>query len=433
MKKIITATFLLLVSNLFASTVPIERWVTSNGANVVFSKAPQVPILEVDLAFFAGSAYEDKNFGLAALTTSLMSQGSNRFNTSQIAEQLADVGAQYHYSTTRDMALFQLKTLAGKSERQQALATFTSIITEPSFKQSNLTHQKKQQIMSILQSKESPDDVANTVFMDALYKNHPYGHPVKGTEKNVKALSMKNVKQFYRKNFVAKNAVLVMVGAISSEQAHQISEQLLSALPSGDRQPALQLAQHLDKAETISINFPSSQTMVRLGQVGIDHQDADYFPLLVGNYILGGGTLVSRLAIEVRENRGLTYGVVSQFQPLPGKGPFVVSLSTKNEQAPSAIKLTHSIVADFIETGPSNEELEAAKNYIIGSFPLSLESNSSTAAVLMRSAFYNLPDDYLETYSANVAAVSATDIKQAFAKLLKSKKLLLVTVGKNEQ
>ncbi len=178
------------------------------------------------------------------------------------------------------------------------------------------------------------------------------------------------------------------------------------------------------------MQFPSSQTVLRLGQLGITHHDHHYFPLIVGNYILGGGSLVSKLSHELREKRGLTYGVYSQFFPRPGKGPFLISFSTKNSQSKTAIEVTRTTLSTFIKTGPSAHELLAAKQYLTGSYPLSLASNSSIADMLLKIAFYHLPSDYLQTYVEHINAVSTEDIKQAFQQLIVPNKLLQVSVGK---
>ena len=175
--------------------------------------------------------------------------------------------------------------------------------------------------------------------------------------------------------------------------------------------------------------FPSSQTAIRIGELGITHRNDAYFPLLVGNYTLGGGSLVSRLALELRAKRGLTYGVSSQFAPMPGKGPFLISLATRSEQANTAIDLTRKTLSEFVHTGPSKAELKAAKNYLTGSFPLSLASNSNIAGMLLKIAFYHLPDNYLDTYIDNVNAVSTKQIQIAFQKEVHPEKLLQVRVG----
>jgi zinc protease len=152
---------------------------------------------------------------------------------------------------------------------------------------------------------------------------------------------------------------------------------------------------------------------------------------MVGNYILGGGAMVSRLSNEIREKRGLSYNVNSELMPLPAEGPFVISLSTKTSQREKALEITEKTLADFVNDGPTEKELTAAKQYLSGSFSLSLASNSSIATMLLRLSFYNLPDNYLDTYIAHIENVSTEDIKNAFSALIKPEQLLEVTVGKS--
>lgn len=227
-------------------------------------------------------------------------------------------------------------------------------------------------------------------------------------------MTKNQVIEFYKRYYVGSNAVLVMVGAITSQTAHQLADQLTQELPKGQPASAIPKAQQLTQAQTINIPFPSSQTIIRLGQIGIDHHNPNYFPLIVGNYILGGGLLVSRLAIEIREKRGLTYGIDSQFIPMPGIGPFLISYSTKNQQTKNSLDILQKTLDTYIKDGPSNEEMIAAKQYLTGSFPLSLSGNRSIANILLRMAFYHLPDDFLDKYTAHINSVTSEQVKEAF-------------------
>lgn len=416
-----------------AQTFKTEHWQTKNGARVVFYKAMEVPMLDINMAFAAGSAYDGAHFGLSTLTTQLLSQGTNQLSATEIAEQFADTGAQFNESVSRDMVVLQLKTLTKDDALNKSVDTLAAIVSKPAFRQEAFNREKNQQLAAITQMQESPNDVANQVFFNKLYQQHPYAHSVQGTIESVKAIKPSQVREFYKRFFVAKNAVIVIVGAVDSDKAHQLAEQLTKNLPQGQEAAAVPKATQLSAGENVNINFPSSQTMLRIGQVGIDHTAPDYFPLMIGNYILGGGSLVSRLSHEVREKRGLTYGVDSQLMPMPGNGSFLISLSTQNKQATTALKITEETLSGILTNGPSEEELQAAKQYMIGSFPLSLASNSSIAGMLLRMSFYHLPDDYLDTYTARVSAVSVDDIKKAFKNLIHPDKFLYVSVGSMQQ
>lgn len=427
--KFITFVTLAFASIAQANDIQAQRWQTSNGTAVVFYQAMEVPMLDIQIAFAGGSAYDGEHYGLSTLTTALMNQGNAGLSATTIAEQLADTGAQFGAEAGRDMAVFSLRTLTQPSALNQSTETFATILSKPDFPTDALEREKKQQLTAIKQSKESPDSVATLTFFQKLYPNHPYGHSVNGTEETVPKLSKELVLLHYNKYFVARNAVLVMVGAIEKSKAQELAEKITSKLAEGSAAAAIPKAQGLLQEEKINLKFPSSQTMIRLGQLGINHHNTDYFPLVVGNYILGGGSLVSQLAIEVREKRGLTYGVYSQFTPMLGNGPFLISLSTKNSQAQEALTLTKTILEQFIKAGANPKELKAAKQYLTGSFPLSLASNSSIASMLLKMAFYQLPDDYLNTYIKNVDAVSLSQIKSAFQKQVHPQSLLQVTVG----
>lgn len=424
--------FMISLSNLATATVfNLEKWQTTNGVRVVFYPAKEVPMLDVSLAFAAGSSYDGKYYGLSALTSYMLNQGNAGQSATTIAETLADTGAQCSIENSRDMVILNLRTLVRHDALTQASKTFAQIISHPDFPDEAFIRGKKQLLMAIEQSHESPEEVADLAFFQALYQQHPYAHPINGTADTLNAITKKQVIDFYRQYYVSPNAILVLVGDISSNVAHQLAEQFTRDLPHGTPATPIVHATPLTQATQINTQFPSSQTMIRLGQMGIDHNNPYYFPLMVGNYILGGGSLVSRLAIEVREKRGLTYGIGSQFAPMPGEGPFLISLATHNQQTKQALDIIQKILHSYVNEGPSEQELYAAKQYLTGSFPLSLASNHSIATVLLRMAFYHLPDDYLDTYIARINAVTQNEIKHAFKQQINPDKLLLVTVGQS--
>ena len=428
--KIVLVTSILL-NSAFANAFKTQSWVTSNGVKVVFYQAMEVPMLDISLAFAAGSAYDQKDFGLSALTAHMLNEGSAGIPATAVAESLPDTGAQFDILTSRDMVAFNLRTLTTIDPLNQATMTFAQIINHPDFPSVALEREKRQFLMAIGQGKEFAAELATQLFFQNLYGNHPYAHPVNGTKDTIKNINREQVTQFYKKYYIANNAVLVLVGAIESKTAHQLADKLTHELSSGAPAEPIIKAIPLAQAAQIVTNFPSSQTVLRLGQLGIAHQNPNYFPLMVGNYILGGGSLVSQLAIEVREKTGLTYNIDSQFIPMPGPGPFFIGLSTKNDQANAALVLTEQILKQFVTQGPNQQELDAAKSYLTGSFPMSLSSNRAIASLLLRMSFYHLPANYLDTYVEHINKVSIADIKRAFQQEVHPEKLLLVTVGQS--
>lgn len=434
MKQLNTAIAALLVflsPHSSAAVFKTSKWTTPNGVSVVFYQAMEVPMLDISLAFAAGSAYDQKNYGLSALTSQMINQGNAGEDATSIAESLAERGAQFNSENSKDMVVFNLRTLTDNDALEQATQTFTQIIIQPDFPNEAFEREKKQMLMAIQQAQESPEDVANLHFFKTLYQDHPYAHPNIGTKETVDALERNQVIDFYKKYYVGRNSVLVLVGAINRKTAEHLADIITKGLPTGQTAAPVPKATPLTKTRRIHVKYPSSQTMIRLGQTGIDHQNPYYFPLMVGNYILGGSGLTSRLAIEVREKRGLTYGIDSQFVPMRGIGPFLITLSTKNKEAKNALQITEATLKKFVAEGPTKTELEAAKNYLKGSFPLSLSSNKIIASLLLRMAFYHLPDDYLATYLQHINAVTVEDIKKAFQEQVNPEKSVLIRVGQS--
>jgi zinc protease len=408
----------------------IKRWKTANGAHVVFYQAMEVPMLDINVAFAAGSAYDGDSFGLSALTTRLLNQGNSGLDATTIAEKLEITGAQYQAETARDMVVFNLKSLTAPAALQGAVDVFASIIAHPDFPEAAFKREKNQQLIAISEAEDTPDEIATLTFFKALYQKHPYAHPINGDRDQINQLSAQQVRDFYQQFYGSENAYVVLVGAIDEPKAHKIAEQLTKDLPRGQYAGAVPTAFPLQEEMNIGVKYPSSQTVIRLGQLGIDHHDKNYFPLIVGNYSLGGGSLVSRLALEVREKRGLTYGITSEFAPMPGLGPFIISFSTKTNQAETGLDVTRKILTEFMETGPSIDELQAAQQYLTGSFPMSLASNRNIAKTLLKLEFYHLPENYLDTYIDNINKVTTSEIKEAFKQVIKPNHLLQVSVGK---
>jgi len=426
----IIATLFFLATPIQAASFETQEWQTKNGAHVVFHHAPEVPMLDIIIAFAAGSAYDGSQFGLSTLTLSLLDQGNGGLDAGTIADKFAEVGAQYNGASSQDMLALTLRTLTRPDALKQATDMFALLINHPDFPAEAFIREKNQQLMAIKQSKELPNTIAEETFYQALYGKHPYAHPIEGQYDTVNALKLDDVHHFYQQFIVSKNAVIVLVGAIDAATAHQIAERITQDLPIGQAAAPIPEAHPLTEEINIEVPHAAPQSALRLGQLGITHHNSDYFPLQVGNYILGGAAMESRLTHELRETRGLTYDVHSDFSPMPGIGPFMISLSTKHNQAKTALNVTRATLTSMIKTGPNEQELNAAKQYLTGSFPMSLASNRTIANLLLRVTFYHLPKDYLNTYIDHINAVTTADIKQAFQHQINPDKLLQITVGR---
>jgi zinc protease len=265
--------------------------------------------------------------------------------------------------------------------------------------------------------------------MKATYQSHPYAKPSEGTETSVKAIKRKDIVSFHKKHYTAKNSMIAIVGAVSHELAKQISEDISAAFQDGEKASSIRAVEKLEEPQSIFIEYPSAQTHILVGQPGVKRGDSDYFPLYVGNHILGGGGMVSRLFEEIREKRGLSYSAYSYFSPMLFKGPFTAGLQTKTDQADEALSVLLENIKNYIAQGPTEEELIAAKKNITGGYPLRIDSNSKILNYVVVIGYYKLPLDYLETFNNNVEAVTIESIKDAFKRRLSPDKLVMVKVG----
>ncbi len=407
----------------------IQHWNTTNGAKVLFVASHNLPILDIAVTFDAGSAQDVKQFGIAQFTNAMLNEGTTTLSADQIATNFDNVGAIYNASVGRDMASVSLRTLSNPKMLQPALQTFIAVLSTPAFSQASFKRLQLQILSAIKQNQQQPTSVATDAFYQTLYGKLPYAHSILGTTNSIQQLTPKDLQNFYHKYYVAKNALITIVGDVSLTQAKVIANQVIKNLRQGKTVINLKTTPVIEKAKTKHINFPAQQTTALIGQAGIAQNDPAFFPLMVGNFILGGAPLTSELFQQVRNKRGLAYSVGSSFTPLQNPGPFIIFLQTRNDKSQEAIQVVQQILHDFVNKGPTKQQLQAAKLSIIGRFPLQIANNSQILALITTIGFYNLPLDYVDTYRAKVKAVTREQVKVAFRQLIKPKKLLIVTVG----
>ncbi len=407
----------------------IEHWQTSNGARVYFVAAPELAMVDIEVVFDAGSARDGELSGTALLTNAMLNEGAAGLNTNQIAAEFENVGAQFSNSSERDMAVLSMRTLTADFALKPALAIFRKVLTQPDFPSSSFERLQKQMLIGLQGEKQSPAAIASRAFYTELYGKHPYAAMPSGDESSVKKLNIAALKAFYQQYYVANNAIVVLVGALTTGQAKELAEDLIATLPEGKVAKPLAHVAALTSPKKITIDHPSSQTHIVMGQPGMSRHDADYFALYVGNHILGGSGLVSQLSNEIREKRGLSYSVYSYFRPMRELGPYQFGLQTRNDQAKEALDVLQKTLTDFINNGPTEEELTAAKQNITGGFALRVDSNSKIADYTAMIGFYGLPLNYLETFNAKVNAISTKQIKDAFTRRVHPDKMVTILVG----
>ena len=407
--------------------LPIQSWTAKTGARVLFVESRSIPMLDIAVDFDAGGKRAPAGkAGLAGLTNGMLALGSGGLNENQISERFADVGAQRGGRADFDRAGVTLRTLSSKAERDASIALLSSIVQTPAFPEEALNREKARAIEGLKEAETKPEAIANKAFFQAMYGAHPYG--ANATVASVTGITRGDIEGFYRANYAASRAVVSMIGDISRLEAEAIAEQLTVNLPQGTAPAALPPIGTPDSAPK-RIAHPATQSHILLGMPSLARGDPDFFALTVGNYVLGGGGFVSRLMNEVREKRGLAYSVYSYFMPLSEPGPFQLGLQTKKEQANEALKLVNSVVAEYVEKGPTAAELKAAKDNLAGGFALRIDNNRKILDNLSVIGFYKLPLDYLDRWVDNVERISVADVKAAFARHVKPAQFATVVVG----
>lgn len=409
-------------------TLDVQTWTTAEGAKVLFVAAPELPMFDMRLIFAAGSSQDGNTPGLATLTNAMLNEGIAGKNVSQIAEGFEGLGADFGNGAYKDMAIASLRSLSAVDKREPALKLFAEVVGKPTFPADSLARIKNQMLAGFEYQKQNPGKVASLELMRRLYGQHPYAHSSDGNAQSIPGISVAQIKAFHEKAYTAGNVVIALVGDLSRSEAEAIAAQVSAALPKG---PALAKIAQPSEPEpgTRHIDFPSKQTNLLLAQLGIDRDDPDYAALSMGNQILGGGGFGTRLMSEVREKRGLTYGVYSGFSPMQARGPFMINLQTRAEMSEGTLKLVQDVLADYLKTGPTQKELDDAKRELAGSFPLSTASNADIVGQLGAMGFYNLPLNYIEDFMKQSQDLTVDQIKAAMNKHLSADKMVIVTVG----
>lgn len=418
-----------------SAALPIQKWQQPSGAQVYLIESRSLPMLDVEIDFDAGSRRDPADkAGLASVTADMTDKGlvardgEPALDENQLSEAWADLGAAFGAGAGDDRMSFTLRTLTYPDLLPKAVQLASRELAEPSFPEDIWNRERQRIVASIREANTRPGTVAGKAFVHAVYGTHPYGFEV--TEQTLSRISVQDMRDFYRVVQPCRAKVSI-VGAVDRAQADQIATTLLSRLPAAACQalPTVPEVQPLAAAAERDIPFNSAQAHVLIGQPGYKRDDPDYFPLLVGNYVLGGGGFASRLTEEVRQKRGLAYSVGSYFAPGMHAGAFTLGLETRPDQAAEAVQVSRDVLRHFVADGPTDAEVKAAKDYLVGSFALRIDSNRKLLDNLANIAWHNLPLDYLDTWTRQVEKVTAAQIKAAFQRKLQPDRMVTVVVG----
>ena len=417
--------------------LPIEKLDSVKGAKAYLVQTQALPMLDIEISIDAGDRFDPTGkSGLASMTAELMNYGARSskgaLSEAQIADEIADLGANFGISVGGERAVIRIRSLSRKDLRDRAVQLASAMLSAPTYDAKILEREKQRAITGLLEAETKPESVLERRFRKSVYGNYPLSESP--SVKSVGSVSVSDLARFHQQFYRGDRIIVSIVGDVSPAEANEIVEVLLKnvpqsgaaipALPQFERSPIEPLA-----SRQIYIPFDSQQAHIAMGMTAITRSNPDYFPLIVGNYILGGGGFVSRLMSEVREKRGLAYSVFSYFAPGKDTGIFQAGLQTKGDQATLALDVMNSTIANFIANGATPSELQAAKANLVNGFPLRIDNNRKLLDNVSSIAWNDLPLDTLETWTTKVDAVTLEQVSAAFQKYLAMDRMKIVVLG----
>ncbi len=438
MLKKLFAVALLAASGFAQAALDIQHWTLDNGARVYFVENHTIPMLDVNVEFDAGGRRDPAGkAGLSSLTSGLLARGLKEarladgsvepaMSEAEISNALADLAAQRGGGSGADRAGMSVRTLSARGTRDEAMRLLARLLAHPAFPEDLVRRDQARTVAAIRDALTRPESIASKAFWRLAYGSHPYG--AEATVESVEAITRDDLQNFHRAHYVANHAVIAMIGDLTRSEADAIAKELTRRLPQGQSLPRLpDVALPVGAEERIP--HPASQSHILVGMPALARNDPDVFALTVGNYVLGGGGFVSRLTREVREKRGLAYSAYSYFNPMAQPGPYMAGLQTRKDQSDEALQVVRDTLTAFLRDGPTEAELSAAKDNLIGGFALRIDNNRKILENIAAIGFYRMPLDYLDTWTAQVARVSVADVRAAFARKLAMDKMVTVVVG----
>ena len=413
------------------AAVNIQRWTTPQGVQVLLAERHENPIIDMAVSFRgAGNASDpDGKSETAAFTAALLPGGTKEMDEETFNAQTNGLAVEIGSSADNETATATLRSLSRPDTLKKAVSLFNGALARPRFDEAVFRRNQTQAATVLQQQETKPDFTAARTLVRLSYPDHPYGKGAYTTVQSINSITLDDIRAFYRTRYGKNNAVVAIVGDIDRKGADRLVQDALSGLP--DRAAASADVPPVKKhpAQRRDIPFAGEQAQIMLGMPLITRNDPDYYALVAGNYVLGGGGFDSRLMEVLRNQRGDTYGVYSNLTPERQAGMFTIAYSSRKPAARASLAAAQEVIRQFIAEGPTEEEMSQAKANITGSFPLRFDSNAKLLGYLNLIGVYNLPDDYLEAYPKAVAKLTAADVKAAWQKRVRPEDLNIVVVG----
>ena len=437
--KIILSTGLLVAAVLVWTVLPsgvsaadIQKVRSPGGITAWLVQERSIPMLAVEIRFRGGASLDPAGKeGLANLLSGLLDEGAGDLDSQTFQGRLEDLAISLSYNTGRDGFSGSMRTLT--EHTNEAFRLLRLSLMEPRFDQQAVERMRSQVITGIRSREQNPGTIAGRTLFKKLYPDHPYGRPSRGTPKSVTAITVDDLRAFVDRRFAKGNLIVGVVGDISAERLSGLLDQAFGDLPEVSESSVL-VADVMPVAAggTEVIRRPIPQSVLMWAMPGIKRNDPDYFAAVLVNRVLGGGGLTSRLYAEVREKRGLAYSVYSAVVPYEHSGIVLGGVGTQNGQLAESLSLIQTEITKVAREGITAEELEAAKTYTTGAFPLSLTSNARTAGMLVTLQALDLGIDYRERRAGLINKVTLDDVRAVAGRLLDVDAMSVVVVGDTE-
>ena len=431
MIRLLSITFVMAMAALpLRAATEIQEVTSPGGITAWLVQEPSIPMVAIQFSFRGGASQDAaEKLGATNLMVGLLEEGAGPLNATQFAERSDELGARFRFNTGRDSVSISASMLT--SNLDESVALLRLALVEPTFGEVAFERVRGQVNSSIRSDANDPQSIGGTAFRAMTFPNHAYGLPTDGTLETVAALTPEDMRAAHARALGKNNVYIGVVGDITPEALGQVLDALLGALPEVPADSVSEVAPVLEAGTTV-IEFTTPQSVVVFAQPGLKRENPDYLAAYVLNHIVGGRSSTARLNVEVREKRGLTYGISSFLLPYEHAALYMGSFNSGNQTVAEAVSIVQAEWAKIAAEGVTAEELAVAKRYLTGAYPLRFDGNAEIAGILAGLQVADLPITYIAERNALVDAVSLEEINRVAAALYQPEKLRFVVTGQPE-
>jgi zinc protease len=410
-----------------AGATTVQRVVSPGGIVAWLVHEPSLPLVALNFAFVGGATQDpaDKP-GVGYMVSSLLDDGAGELDAKAFQQRLEENAVELRFSVTQDYFFGSIRLL--KDRQEQSFDLLRLALSRPRFDADAIGRVREQILSGLRRETTDPGSIGNRAWWATAFPNHPYGRPTGGSLTSVPTITADDLRTFARQVLTRDTLKIAAVGDIDAATLGQTLDRVFGALPATGTRIAVPDAPVRDGGRRIVTQLAVPQAVVRLGGAGVMRKDPDFIPAYVVNHILGGGSFTSRLYDEVREKRGLAYGVYSYLMTMRHAALFMANTQTQADSTREALELIEAQVQRMVKDGPTEDELAKAKAYLKGSYALNFDTSSKIASILLQNQLDELGIDYIDKRNGLMDAVTIEDTRRA-AKRLGQGGLLVTVVG----